>query len=331
MVGRPKTARQIKAEKLVEDFPDTPNRTLAKRLAAEFNCPLEQARSQIRYARGNFGGKRRKHSTTRRPNGKAGWKPKMPPSLSETWEPFTLGAKRAAVISDVHIPYHSELAFGVAVDWCKRAKVDTLLINGDFADFYTISRFQKDPRKRDFKTEIHLIKQGLEWLRHEFPKARIVWKLGNHEERWQHYLWNHAPEICDLEQVQLDQVCKIEDYSIELVDDQRPILMGELPVLHGHELPRGLSSPVNQARGAFMRTCHTVLVGHGHRTSTHAEPDMFGHETVCWSTGCLCELHPEYARINKWNWGFAFAEISSDGQFDITNLRITRDGKVRAS
>jgi len=115
------------------------------------------------------------------------------------------------------------------------------------------------------------------------------------------------------------------------VEDQRPVMAGKLPILHGHELPKGVSAPVNPARGAFMRTLSTVLVGHSHRSSGHAESDMWHDETFCWSTGCLCDLTPEYARINRWNWGFALATVHDDESFDVENLRITADGKVRSS
>lgn len=323
---------RIEAERLCKEFPETPSRTLAKRLEAEFGVTLENARSTIRLIRGNKGNERRKDATTKRPNGKSGWKPQMPESLAEPWTPFDLdGVKRVGIISDVHIPYHSEIAFSAAVKHLKTMKPDCILLNGDFADFYSISRWQKDPRKRDFRMERGLLKQGLEWIRGEFPKARMVFKKGNHEERWDHYLWNHAPEICDMEHIQMEHWLDFEKLGIEMVEEQRPIMAGKLPVCHGHELPRGLSSPVNQARGAFMRTIHTILVGHGHRTSGHSEPDMWGDEIFCWSTGCLADLNPEYARINKWNWGFAAVDVASNGEFDVDNFRITKAGNVRSS
>ena len=85
------------------------------------------------------------------------------------------------------------------------------------------------------------------------------------------------------------------------------------------------------ARGAFLRTLHTVLVGHGHRTSGHAESSMWHDEVFCWSQGCLCDLTPEYARINRWNHGFAVVTVDKDGTFDVDNLRISKQGKVRSS
>lgn len=44
--------------------------------------------------------------------------------------------------------------------------------------------------------------------------------------------------------------------------------------------------------------------------------------TTTWSTGCLCGMHPEYARINDWNHGFAFVKVAENGNYKVANLRI---------
>jgi hypothetical protein len=80
-----------------------------------------------------------------------------------------------------------------------------------------------------------------------------------------------------------------------------------------------------------LRLLHTVLEGHGHRTSGHAESDMWHRETFCWSTGCLCDLTPEYARVNRWNWGFATVTVDTAGSFDVDNYRISAKGEIRSS
>jgi hypothetical protein len=85
------------------------------------------------------------------------------------------------------------------------------------------------------------------------------------------------------------------------------------------------------ARGAFLRTLSTILVGHGHRTSGHAESNLWHEEVFCWSQGCLCDMNPEYARVNRWNWGFATVDISKGGEFGVENMRISSDGTVRTS
>ena len=235
------------------------------------------------------------------------------------------------ILSDIHVPFHSEVALQAAVGHFKTVGIDALILNGDTCDFYAISRWIKDPKKRDFRGEINAATQLLAWLRQEFPGVPIVFKAGNHEERWKHWLWQHAPEISDDPRMGLDQWLDFAEHGIELVEDQRPIMCGELPVLHGHEKGKGISSPVNQARGAFLRLLHTVLEGHGHRTSGHAESDMWHRETFCWSTGCLCDLTPEYARVNRWNWGFATVTVDTAGSFDVDNYRISAKGEIRSS
>jgi predicted phosphodiesterase len=255
----------------------------------------------------------------------------MPPSRAEPWHPFALGVVgKVGVLSDIHIPYHDETALAAAVSHLQAKEIDCLLLNGDFADFYSISRHEKNPKHRNFKRELEDVRQFLAWIRGTFPNIPIVAKTGNHEERFEKWLFAHAPEISDDPIMGLDNWLGLAPLGITLVQDKRIIMAGGLPILHGHEKGNGISSPVNQARGAFLRLHHTVLEGHGHRTSTHSEPDMFGSETVCFSTGCLCDLRPAYAVLNKWNHGGAIVTVHEGGEFDVENFRIA-NGKVRSS
>ena len=329
---RAKSPVRLRAAELCQQFPDTPNRTLAKRLASECKAiTVEQARNHIREVRGVHGKKSAKTAEAPKAPGKAGQVYEMPKSQAESWDRYEVTGKSVAILSDIHVPYHDEVALAAAVKYCKDRKPDTLLLNGDFADFYSISRWDKNPKNRDLTAELEAQKACLKWLRQEFHFAEIILKKGNHEERWDHWLWKHAPEISDHPRMRLEEWLGCDDLGIEIIEDQRPIMLGKLPVLHGHELPKGLTNPVNMARGAYLRTAHTILVGHGHRTSGHSEPDLWREEVFCWSTGCLCDMRPEYARINKWNHGFAFVEIANDKSFDVSNLRIGKDGAVRSS
>ena len=110
------------------------------------------------------------------------------------------------------------------------------------------------------------------------------------------------------------------------MDKKRPIYAGALTLLHGHELQGGISAPVNIARGLFLRAKACAIQGHNHQTSEHSEVDVRRKLVTTWSLGCLCQLHPEYARYNKWNHGFAFLDLE-DGDFTIRNKRIL-DGRV---
>lgn len=324
------------AKRLCLKHPDAPAKTLARRLVRESSGAItqEQARKRISRQFGVNGKKDRKNAkpVAPREQRKAGEQRPMPKSLAESWTPHVMDVLGpVGIISDVHVPYHSEIAVASAIGFLKDQNLTGLLLNGDIADFYAISRYMKDPTQRDFKGELDAVRTFIEYVRHEFPQIPIVYKAGNHEERWTHWLWQHAPEICDDHRMSLGAWLDLDKHDITLVEDQRPVMLGKLPVLHGHELPRGMAAPVNVARGVFLRTGSSGLVGHSHRTSNHAESDMWHHETACWSTGCLCDLRPDYARINRWNWGFATATVHKGGAFDVQNYRVMSDGTVRTA
>jgi predicted phosphodiesterase len=324
------------ATELCLKYPETSSLQLARMLREKHPklfSSVELARKTIRVCRGASGERDRKRDkpTAPRKPGTVKDGAKMPPSLAEPWTKFDLGTKiRIGVMADIHIPYHDNNAFHLAVEFLKDAKINVLLLNGDFGDWYCASRFERKPDKRDFLVEIQQQKEALIFLYEQFPKARKVFKMGNHDERWDHLIWNRAPEFWGLSAIRIWNLLEFDKYGYEYVGDQRPIMAGELPILHGHELGKSIFSPVNPARGAFLRTHHTVMVSHSHQTSSHCDPNMFHDETFVWSTGCLCDLTPEYARVNRWNHGFAIVDVAQNGEVDVTNLRISK-GRVKKS
>ena len=322
------TPAKEEAIRLAREYPHISHRQLARVLNAEFKTKtFDQCHDLIRNSRGREVKAKlqaKKHAE-RLPT------PEMPKSLAEPWKKYYMPDGLTLVLSDVHIPYHYDMALRAAVEYGKKIKPKSILLNGDAADFHSISDWERDPRKRDFETERVLVVQFLQWLRSSFPDALIVYKLGNHEERWTRLMWQKGLEIYKIPFLQIENLLELPSMGIQLVDNKRPVMIGKLPVLHGHELPKGIASPVNAARGAYMRTKHSVLVGHSHQSSSHTEPDMWHEEVVAWSTGCLCDLTPSYTRINKWNHGFAVVESNESGDYDVTNLRIGSNGEIRTS
>ncbi len=303
-------------------------RMLAKKYPADFDS-AEVARDAVRYQRGAAGPTPRIKAHTTPPAEAR----EMPKSLAEPWTPFELGEGiKVLSLSDAHVPYHDPQAIVTAVAWAVRRKPDVVLLNGDWADFYRASRWDQDPRAARLNEERKIVVDSLVWLRCRFPKkTRIVYKLGNHEERWEKFIWKRAPEIYDVPQCSIDSLLEFQRLGIEKVEDQRPVMAGLLPIFHGHELPKGLTNPVNQARGAFLRTNASTLTGHGHQSSMQSHPSWDKKEAFSWSQGCLCAMHPEYARINKWDHSFAWIEVAKDGQYSVSIPRITQDYTIRAS
>jgi predicted phosphodiesterase len=324
---------QRMARNIIARHPDHPARSIARALVAKCKgaITLDAARSRVRRElSANYANGRKAPAFKRAPRA-AGETLAPPVSIAKPWLRFEFpAAGPIGILSDIHIPYHSNSALAAAIATLKRDKVRGILINGDAVDFYSISRWEKNPAERDFKRELQQAREFFAWLRQEFRRIPIVLKTGNHEERWSHWLFQHAPEISDMPEMGLDNWLHLKQHGIDLVEDQRPVMLGKLTVLHGHELPRQLASPVNAARGAWVRTKTTVLVGHHHRTSGHSEPNMWHEETFSWSCGCLADLTPAYSVINSWNHGFAICDVAADGSFDVHNYRIA-DGAVRSS
>lgn len=244
----------------------------------------------------------------------------IPESDEAIFESYKINASRLLILSDIHIPYHSIEALSCAFDYAKKEKPDAILLNGDTIDFFGLSRFSKDPKKRSVASELQTFKEFMNVLKKTF-NAKIYYKMGNHCERYEHFLWMKAHELVGVEEFDIENILKARAEGIEIIKDKRIIKAGDLNVIHGHEFGGSVFSPVNIARGLFLRGKVSAIQGHNHQTSEHTESNMNGEIMTTWSMGCLCELHPAYLPINKWNHGFAIVDI--DGKsFDVKNKRI---------
>lgn len=254
--------------------------------------------------------------------------PSMPASVEPpNRDPLTItGHERVLILPDVHIPYHDPEALRLAIEEGVRRKSTVVFLNGDFGDFFACSHWQTNPKQRDLKTELEAMRQGLAWLRSRFPKSRIIYKAGNHEFRWDRYLWANAPELVGLPLVDMRGILGLADIGVEWVDHLTPVHIDQLLVLHGHEYRFSISNPVNPARGLFLRTAVTSMCSHFHQRAEHSARDGNGRLITTWSTGCLCQLSPDYAPRNNWSHGFAFVDLHGKS-FDVHNLRVI-NGKV---
>lgn len=328
MRGRKKNIARKVAEEYCRKYASYGNRTIARMLfKKESACfsSFEHAYGIVRRTRGASGNKGRHasaqdskclfstHAERRCPD--------MPESLAETMEPYELGSGAYLVMADLHIPFHDTAAINLAVKWAKaNFKLTHLLLLGDTADFYGLSVFAQDPRLRDFPGEVRAVNMFLDVAEAKM-KVPIIWKNGNHEYRYEKYLYVKAPEMVGLEAYKFENLIEAERRGIEVVEANRIIIANKLTLLHGHEYNRGIASPVNPARGMFMRAKDCTLSAHEHRTSGHSEPTIRGRQLANWSIGCLCGLSPAYRPLNNWNLGFAIVEVFGDS-FQVHNKKI---------
>lgn len=250
------------------------------------------------------------------------------PTQATTPEDFVIqGPVRILVVSDIHLPYHDPEALDIAFDYGRDC--DIVLVNGDLLDFYKLSRFCQDPEARNVAYELDKAKQFFNTVRSQMPDARILYKLGNHEDRLEKYLWTKAPDLVGLPFTSIGELVDADDYDVEMIGTRQKIKAGRLNIIHGHEFGEAFFNPVNPARGLFLRAKCSTLAGHHHTTSEHSEGNINGEPMGCWTVGALCHLRPAYRPFadTKWNSGFAIVEVEEDGMFTVYNKRIL-GGKV---
>ena len=257
-MAKAKTNKQI-AEEYHDKFPDAQTRALARKIYKDHPirfASLNSAYKSIATVRGQNGIAYNKQRLATRPTKGTPSLLACPPTMAEEWTPFVLPTPmRLLVLSDAHFPYHCPEAITAAVDYAgEHHNPNGLLLNGDWADFYAISRWDRDPAKRNFVSELNRVEESLVWVKSQFPKAKRYYKLGNHEERYNTFIWNKAPELWGVPGCRFEDITNLAKHRFEVIGDGRPVMAGELPILHGHELQKGIAAPVNPARGAWMRT-----------------------------------------------------------------------------
>jgi predicted phosphodiesterase len=313
----------------LEKYPDVNSLTLAKIICIKHpDLVVEKVRSSIRYYRGNKGTRNRNDMKIRQfmraNDGNYNIK-----AVNISTEDFIFPHKKPLIVSDIHLPYHDINAIEIALEKAYKDNVDSIYLNGDILDFYQVSRFTKEGGAMSIKEERDMFFEFIGWINENFD-VPIYFKAGNHEERLAKYINEKAPDLAQLPELSLSGFLKLDELDIQFVDGRQKAMMGKLIVVHGHEFGESIFSPVNPARGLFLRAKSTTLAGHNHQTSEHHENNLKNDSMACFSTGCLCQLTPNYRPFayTKWNHGFAIVEIDEDDSFEVSNYRII-DGKVR--
>lgn len=331
MTRKPNPIRELVFQTL-EKYPGKPKQTLAKLLAKRFPVEFptaEKARSSIRYYTGALGLTNRKNKGIQDMRSQPTTL-KIPKGTKQTKRPLRISDPgKWLLCSDWHVPYHDETALEACLKFSIDQKCENLYLNGDLIDFYKSSRWCKDPRARNLQSELDTLHSILDEIKGRFD--RKVYKIGNHEDRFTHRIWTSTPELAVLSRFDVDQVLEVRERGYEVLDSKQIAKMNGLHVFHGHEVSHGFMAPVNVAKGLWTKTVERSICGHFHQSSIHVETTGFAASPrSSFSLGCLCNLAPEYAPVNKWNHGFAIVELEGR-EFKVSNYVVDRGKVIQAS
>lgn len=321
------------ARQILERHPTISSAAAARALIAANPgvYPSENAaRCAVRAARGAIGKKNWKQTTHPRDPADAErcrtWGELIPDPDPSGWREHDLPADvgRWLWLSDIHMPFHDKTALTLALEHGESVGCDGVLLMGDVLDLYRFSKFCRDPNARSGRGEWEMFLRFVDAIVSRLRPKRIIWKLGNHEQRWERYMMTSAPEAWLMDGMRLEDRRDILGRGVQVIPSMDVLRCGKLGLMHGHELPRGISNPVSPARGAFLRTLSCVIVGHWHKATDHSARSFDGVTVSTWSTGCLCDLHPLYAPLNDWTHGFAVIHTPPGGMWRVENRRIVQ-------
>ena len=248
--------------------------------------------------------------------------------------------KKVLVYGDTHFPYHDERAVNILFMYLKQYQPDIVVINGDIADFYSISPFDKNPDHFDLQYEIDLVKEHFDKLRNVVGNKTKIYYIGDNHctGRLQRYVYKN-PELYGLEALKLENLFEFKKYKIKYIGadigywkkESGYLELGDVVIMHGD---RSLNGAViskyagYSAKNTMMSIQHSVVINHCHRLAivSHQQYDkiMYGIEA-----GCLCHKVP----TANWQQGFVTFELYKNRLVNpklhyIIDGEMVEDGKV---
>lgn len=207
----------------------------------------------------------------------------------------------------------------------RSAKVDNVVILGDFIDCLAVSSYPRPPdRGLDLGIEIDAARKALDEVEAVCHGDRI-YVSGNHEDRLQRYLSEKAPALFNT--VKIDRLLGLADRGWKYVPYRQHTKIGKLYVTH--DAGKAGINAHRDALGAFQGN---VLIGHTHRLGYAVEGNAKGKPHVGAMLGWLGDVNQvdwmhRIRALRDWALGFGIIYVEDDGCVHITPIPIV-NGKV---
>lgn len=212
--------------------------------------------------------------------------------------------ERYVILNDIHIPYHDQKSLALVLAYLDDNKPDTIVLNGDIIDCYSASSYRKDPaRLHTLQDEFNETIEFLSHIKKRYPRARIVYTMGNHEERIEKQILDKLGDFSTVEELAIEERLKLRELDIQVIDKNGTFPIGPIEVTHG--------TMVRKDSGASVKAHHaklggSVLIGHVHRLGTFYRTNKWGTH-ICIENGYLGRNDFEY--VNRPDWQQGFTEI----------------------
>lgn len=230
---------------------------------------------------------------------------------------------RCAFLSDCHFPFQHRQAWPLTLKILPELGLDLIFLGGDIFDLEQLSRFAVPPdRMMTLRYDIQKAYKELTNLREAMPDVPIEMILGNHENRYEKFLYSKGPQIVGLKGHSVHEAFQLDDFSVDYhYSGQKHRKIGKLLLLHGDEVKVG---SVDLARKLYFKIGESVMVGHYHAQDSYLEG---GHnQGGAWVTSCLRSLRPDWAPFSHWTLGFNIVDVSVGGFFHVQQVLFHKRG-----
>lgn len=245
------------------------------------------------------------------------------------------------VLSDLHLPEADPDAMCLARSIVTDIRPDLIVLNGDLLDVFALTSWPVSPQRRSFAAELDRVRQQIASLARWAPQATWIWLEGNHEQRFTRYLWRHASELWQIDDLNLPRLVRAPEHWLYLAHPEGyrrrheyaapQVRIGRLYILHGDTI-RSTGGLINVARTIYLKLLKPVIVGHWHRAQVYLQTDYAGQTSGAWAVPCLTGPRAHYATDRVMDQGLAVVHASHSGLFEVQVVPFLADhtGQLRA-
>lgn len=142
-----------------------------------------------------------------------------------------------AVWGDIHGPFEDKRAVNLFLDVVEDLGISGMIINGDLLDFYALNSYgPKDPRvHQSLEDEFYWGQEFISDLRKRFPKLKIVFVFGNHEDRLDRFVMKNCKAFMNF--LQLDKMLRLKEHNIEWIPYNERYQIGKTNLFVQHSPP----------------------------------------------------------------------------------------------
>ena len=223
----------------------------------------------------------------------------------------------ALLIPDAHRPYHNRKAYSLMIKVAKYIEPDEIIIGGDYADIYSLNAHGgKNPvLPSTLVEEIEDVNSGLDELDRLFPKAKKIYLQGNHEFRFERYIFDKCPELFGVTEfrnlIKIDQRInwKYVNYG---PNQQYKVLNSYLRAKH--------TPLASSAKATAAKALCSLWYNHIHTIEESHIVGLNGDNHVCFSVGWLGDKRQDdifgYVKNHhQWQLGFGVVRVNPETKY----------------